>query len=158
MLKIEDISTLIKLIDQSSLTRLELECESTKLVLVKADSAEIAVMPAATVLQHEQLAKDVSNDGDAVRVEKVPKTDAKEVFHTITAPMVGTFYTAAEPGAEPFIQIGQKITADQIVCILEAMKLFNETEAGIAGEVVSILAKDGDFVEYGQPLFVVKPD
>ncbi|QJW47093.1 acetyl-CoA carboxylase biotin carboxyl carrier protein [bacterium BFN5] len=152
MLKIEDIATLIKLIDQSSLTRLELECESTKLVLVKADSAELAAMPAATVSQYEPLVK------DAARTEKVAQADTKEELYTITAPMVGTFYAAAEPGAEPFIQIGQKITTDQIVCILEAMKLFNETEAGVAGEVISVLAKDGDFVEYGQPLFVVKPD
>lgn len=158
MLKIEDIATLIKLIDQSSLTRLELECESTKLVLVKADSAELAVMPAATVLQHEPLVKDARNHEDAARMEKVAPADTKEELYTITAPMVGTFYAAAEPGAEPFIQIGQKITADQIVCILEAMKLFNETEAGVAGEVISVLAKDGDFVEYGQPLFVVRPD
>lgn len=158
MIKIEDITTLIKLIDQSSLTRFELECDSTKLVLVKADSAVIANMPAATVLQHEDLVKAPINDVEAARVEKASQAGAKEALHTITAPMVGTFYAAAEPGAEPFIQIGQKIAADQIVCILEAMKLFNETEAGIAGEIVSILAKDGDFVEYGQPLFVVKPD
>jgi acetyl-CoA carboxylase biotin carboxyl carrier protein len=158
MLKIEDIATLIKLIDQSSLTRLELEYESTKLILVKADSVELAAMPAATVLQHEPLVKDAGSHGDASRMEKVVHADTKEELYTITAPMVGTFYAAAEPGAEPFIQIGQKITADQIVCILEAMKLFNETEAGVAGEVISVLAKDGDFVEYGQPLFVVKPD
>ncbi|GBG57544.1 acetyl-CoA carboxylase, biotin carboxyl carrier protein [Sporomusaceae bacterium FL31] len=158
MLNIEDITTIIKLIDQSSLTRFELEYESTKLVLVKAGAAAISDIPAATVLQHEQLVKDPSSGMAAWRVEKTSQTDAKEALHTITAPMIGTFYAAAEPGAEPFIQIGQKIAADQIVCILEAMKLFNETEAGIAGEIVSILAKDGDFVEYGQPLFVVKPD
>ncbi len=79
-------------------------------------------------------------------------------LEAITASSVGTFYAAPEPGAEPFVKPGQTITANTVVCVLEAMKLFNEIEAGINGEIVEVLLKDGDFVEYGQPLFIVKPE
>jgi len=71
---------------------------------------------------------------------------------------VGTFYAASEPGADPFVKPGQKVMANTVVCVLEAMKLFNEIEAGITGEIVEVLCKDGEFVEYGQPLFLVKPE
>ena len=87
--------------------------------------------------------------------EEISDADEKELIE-ITAPMVGTFYSATEPGAEPFVKVGSKIDADSVICILEAMKLFTEVEADVSGEIVEILAKDGDLVEYGQPLFSVK--
>ena len=82
------------------------------------------------------------------------KTDKN--LHKITSPMVGTFYQAPSPGAEPYVKVGSKITKNTIVCIIEAMKLFNEIEADVNGEIVEILVKDGQLVEYGQPLFLVK--
>ena len=74
----------------------------------------------------------------------------------ITAPMVGTFYGAPDPKAEPFVKVGSKVTPNTVVCILEAMKLFSEIEAEVEGEITEILVKDGEFVEFGQPLFKVK--
>ena len=70
--------------------------------------------------------------------------------------MVGTFYESPSPDEDAYVQVGTKVTADQVVCIVEAMKLFNEIEAEVDGEIAEILVKDGQLVEYGQPLFLVK--
>ncbi len=76
--------------------------------------------------------------------------------HVVTAPMVGTFYSAASPGAKPFVEIGDEVKIGQVLCIIEAMKMMNQIEADKAGRVTSIMAKNGDPVEFGQPLFVIE--
>lgn len=76
----------------------------------------------------------------------------------IKAPMVGTFYSASEPGAQPFVKIGSKVHANDTVCIIEVMKLMNALAAETSGEVVNVLVADGETVEYGQPLVVIKPN
>jgi acetyl-CoA carboxylase biotin carboxyl carrier protein len=72
--------------------------------------------------------------------------------------MVGTFYKAPEPGKPPYVQVGDKVSKNTVVCIVEAMKLFNEIEAEVDGVIVKVLVEDGQLVEYGQPLFLVKPE
>ena len=140
MLNLAEIQALIKTLDNSSIEKFEYECDEYRLSLKKGSSV-VAVKTA----QAEPV----------VEEEAVDDADEKELIE-ITAPMVGTFYSAAEPGAEPFVKVGSKIDADSVICILEAMKLFTEVEADVSGEIVEILAKDGDLVEYGQPLFSVK--
>ncbi len=76
--------------------------------------------------------------------------------HTITSPMVGTYYSAASPGAKVFVEIGSEIKVGQTLCIIEAMKMMNQIESDKAGRVTAILAKNGDPVEFGQPLFIVE--
>jgi acetyl-CoA carboxylase biotin carboxyl carrier protein len=76
---------------------------------------------------------------------------------TINSPMVGTFYSAASPDAKPFIAAGDRVTADTVVCIIEAMKVFNEIKAEASGVVERVLVENGQAVEFGQPLFVIKP-
>ena len=83
--------------------------------------------------------------------------DAKTTTVTIEAPMVGTFYRASAPDAAPFVSEGDIVKEDQILCIIEAMKLMNEIEAKTAGRIVKILVENGQPVEYGQPLFLVEP-
>ena len=75
---------------------------------------------------------------------------------TVTAPMVGTFYSAPAPGAKPFVDIGSEVKSGDVLCIIEAMKMMNQIESDKAGRVVSVLAKNGDPVEFGQPLFVIE--
>ncbi len=75
----------------------------------------------------------------------------------IGSPMVGTFYSAADPGSPPFVQVGSNVHAGSIVCILEAMKVFNEIKAEVAGTIERVLVKNGQTVEYGQPMFLVRP-
>ena len=76
--------------------------------------------------------------------------------HVITAPMVGTFYASPSPGAKPFVEIGDEIKVGQVLCIIEAMKMMNQIEADKAGRIASIMARNGDPVEFGQPLFVIE--
>jgi acetyl-CoA carboxylase biotin carboxyl carrier protein len=76
--------------------------------------------------------------------------------HVVTAPMVGTFYGAASPGAKPFVEIGTEVKEGQVLCIIEAMKMMNQIESDKAGKVTAIMATNGDPVEFGQPLFVIE--
>ena len=140
MLNLAEIQALIKTLDNSSIEKFEYECDEYRLSLKKGNSTVAVKAAQAEPVVEEEAADEV---------------DEKELIE-ITAPMVGTFYSAAEPGAEPFVKVGSKIDADSVICILEAMKLFTEVEADVTGEIVEILAKDGDLVEYGQPLFSVK--
>ena len=139
MLNLAEIQALIKTLDNSSIEKFEYESDEYRLSLKKGSST-VAVKKA---------------QAEPVVEEEAADADEKELIE-ITAPMVGTFYSATEPGAEPFVKVGSKIDADSVICILEAMKLFTEVEADVSGEIVEILAKDGDLVEYGQPLFSVK--
>jgi acetyl-CoA carboxylase biotin carboxyl carrier protein len=82
-------------------------------------------------------------------------TDAN--LHKIVSPMVGTFYRASSPDADPYVSEGDTINSKSVVCIVEAMKLMNELEAEVSGTIVKVLVENGQLVEYGQPLFLVKP-
>ena len=81
--------------------------------------------------------------------------EAPEAAFVVKSPMVGTFYRASQPGAEPFVQVGSKVTESEVVCLIEAMKLLNEIEAGKAGMIKAVLVENGQPVEYGQPLFLI---
>lgn len=82
---------------------------------------------------------------------------AEEELHTVKSPIVGTFYEAPGPGALPFVKAGDQVAAGQVLCIIEAMKLMNEIESDASGEVVKMLVSNGQPVEYGQPLFAIRP-
>lgn len=86
-----------------------------------------------------------------------PAAEAEEQLHEVKSPIVGTFYESPSPGASPFVKIGDQVEVGQVLCIVEAMKLMNEIESDVAGEIVKRIATSGQPVEYGQPLFVVRP-
>ena len=86
-----------------------------------------------------------------------PAPAAEEELHTVKSPIVGTFYEAPGPGALPFVKPGDQVAAGQVLCIIEAMKLMNEIESDKSGEVVKVLVSNGQPVEYGQPLFAIRP-
>jgi len=86
-----------------------------------------------------------------------PGSGEREGFHVITAPIVGTFYRAANPDAEPFVKVGDVVEKGKTLCIVEAMKLMNEIESDTSGEVLRVFVENGQPVEYGQPLFGIRP-
>lgn len=86
-----------------------------------------------------------------------PAAAAEEGLHTVKSPIVGTFYEAPSPGAPPFVKAGDTVEVGQVLCIVEAMKLLNEIESDVAGELVKKLANNGQPIEYGQELFVIRP-
>lgn len=155
MFSIEEIGEIIKLVEQSSLQRFELEQKAVKLVLVKS---KIFSLKSESGLAESCANAVIKSSGSLPVPEITPTALADKGFYKILAPVVGSFYAAPEPGAEPFVKVAQKVAAGTVVGIVEVMKLFNEIESEIDGEIVDILVKDGDFVEYGQPLFIVKPE
>lgn len=157
-MKFEDIKKLVDLIDASkTLTELNLEQDEYKIVIkkekeiVQAPLATTYEIPTAPVMPTPQIQSQPQPQTSATSI-----AEDVETGKTINAPMVGTFYKSPSPESAPYVSVGDKVNADTTVCILEAMKLFNEIQAEISGEIVEILVEDGQMVEYGQPLFKVK--
>ncbi|MCO7176594.1 acetyl-CoA carboxylase biotin carboxyl carrier protein [Sporolactobacillus kofuensis] len=160
MLSIEDIKALIKEMDTSSISELKFESEDAKITLRKAAAVanktvlQAVPQPAEVQAPVAQPAPQTAQVAEAKSVEKIEDSS----LHKITAPMVGTFYSSSSPESGAFVSKGSKVDSKTVVCIVEAMKLFNEIEAECKGTIVDILAEDGQLVEYGQPLFLVKED
>ncbi|CEG22939.1 Biotin carboxyl carrier protein of acetyl-CoA carboxylase [Planococcus massiliensis] len=165
-MKIQEIREIIKLVDNSSIDEFTYESEGTKVKLKKSGSTVSASAPVqASAPAAEPAAQPAKApvSTPAAKAEELISEEAPEVpaaqeenMHKILSPMVGTFYQSPSPEEEAYVQPGTKVSADQVVCIVEAMKLFNEIEAEVDGEIAEILVKDGQLVEYGQPLFLVK--
>ena len=158
---IRKIKKLIELLEESGIAEIEIK-EGEEAVRISrmpaANSmpaypqyAHVASLPMAMAPQLEAPAK-----AAAAPVTEVAVTKPKPNEHVITAPMVGTFYASPSPGAKAFIEIGDEIKVGQVLCIIEAMKMMNQIESDKAGKVTSIMARNGDPVEFGQPLFVVE--
>jgi len=159
MFKLSEIKELIKLVDSTSVQELEVENEGSRLVIRKPGKAEVAYVPAPqAVPAHIPAAVQAPAPEAAAPAEPAPAPARTDNLHQIVSPMVGTFYRAPSPDAPPFVNVGDRVTEKTVVCILEAMKLMNPLEAEVRGEIVDILVENGQLVEYGQPLFLVKPD
>ena len=167
-MKVQEIREIIKLVDQSNISEFVFENEGTKIQMKKTETGtvtypaavpqQVQAQPAIEVQPAAALAPAPVQPKAAETVTAPAESTEQENLHKILSPMVGTFYQSPSPDADNYVKIGDKVTADSIVCIVEAMKLFNEIEAEINGEIVEVLVKDGQLVEYGQPLFSVKPE
>jgi acetyl-CoA carboxylase biotin carboxyl carrier protein len=162
MLKVQEIRELIKLVDQSNIDEFVYEHDGSKIKMKKKTAEAVVVQPAKTVSEEIQAPKAAVTapvkQEPVVEPAVAESVKETENLHKIVSPMVGTFYQSSSPDAESYVKTGSKVSKDSIVCIVEAMKLFNEIEAEINGEIVEILVSDGQLVEYGQPLFLVKPE
>lgn len=168
MYKVNEIKELIRALDKSDIGELEIRGENKeKLTIKKEGAAQTAVVAAETVQQQQPVpAPQNEAPAPAAPKEDTPakapeaKEEAKaaedDSLEEITSPMVGTFYRAPSPDADPYVKKGDKVGEETVVCIVEAMKLMNELEAEVSGEIVEILVDNGELVEYGQPLFRVK--
>ncbi|MBT2574473.1 acetyl-CoA carboxylase biotin carboxyl carrier protein [Bacillus sp. ISL-51] len=158
MLKINEIHELIKRIDESSIDEFIYENEGVSLKLKKNEAPAVHVTGQAQAVPAAAPAPQAANPEvrEAAPAQEAPKQD--ENLHKITSPMVGTFYASSSPEAGPYVNQGSKVSENTVVCIVEAMKLFNEIEAEVKGEIVEVLVENGQLVEYGQPLFLVKAE
>ncbi|HBU85739.1 MULTISPECIES: acetyl-CoA carboxylase biotin carboxyl carrier protein [Paenibacillus] len=154
MFKLSEIKELIKLVDESSVQELEIENEGSRLSIRKPGKTEYVQ---AAAIQPQMIAAPQVQPA-AVVAEAAPQVDTTSHLHKIVSPMVGTFYRASSPEVGPFVSAGDKVVEKTTVCIIEAMKLMNELDADIKGEIVEVLVENGQLVEYGQPLFLVKPE
>lgn len=146
-MNLKEVKQLIDLMNENNLGELEIERDGLKIRLkregekIKKEEIVTAVSPAkpseSTEIKEEQLQK-------------------KEGFFELKSPMVGTFYRSPSPNAEAFVEPGQEIEEDHVVCIIEAMKLMNEIKSEVKGKVVEILVKNGEAVEFDQPLFRIE--
>lgn len=179
MWKMHEIREMIKLFEESSLQEMEVDLEDagSKISLKKQESAldsyvrigpptaqvvSLAVKEAPVPVKKEipkPVVQSVAVETKPVQNKSQEPLDANNPsIYKIISPMVGTFYQAPGIDADPFVKIGDRVEKSTIVCILEAMKLFNEIEAEVTGEIVEVLVKNGQLVEHGQALFLVKAE
>ena len=148
---LEYIEQLVKMVSDSELTELTLEEKESAIVIRK----EKEVVQAQTILPQAVAAPAVQAPAASAAQEEKAVEEAPK-GKPVTSPMVGTFYMASSPGAKPFVEVGSTVSAGQVVCIIEAMKLMNEIESEVSGKVTQICVKDGEAVEYGQVLMYVE--
>ncbi|MGG2055476.1 acetyl-CoA carboxylase biotin carboxyl carrier protein [Lysinibacillus pakistanensis] len=164
MFKIQEIREIIKLVDSSSIDEFVYEVDGAKVKLKKNG----VVVTETVAPKKEVVAPVIQQSAPAAPVAPAAPAKAEEApaaptandpsLHKVVSPMVGTFYQAPNPDSPAYVKVGDKVGNETIVCIVEAMKLFNEIEAEVQGEIVEVLVKDGELVEYGQPLFLVKAE
>lgn len=137
----EEIEELTKYLKEKGLSELTIETKDGKITVKKDLLGEVttSITPTSEKFKREK------------------PTEAKSKYYEVTSPMVGTFYIASSPGAEPFVQVGSKVKSGDVLCIIEAMKIMNELPSEISGAVVEILVKDSQTVEYGQVLMRIEP-
>jgi acetyl-CoA carboxylase biotin carboxyl carrier protein len=148
---IEGIRQLLALMNEHGLVELEIEQDDLVVRLRKAGAVPLAVAVAAVPVAAGPAVPGAAAAAPAapVREEKLP---------TINSPMVGTFYATPSPDAEPYVKVGDHVTEETVVCMIEAMKVFNEIRAEMSGTIERLLVKNAQAVEFGLPLFVVRPD
>ncbi|HHW67487.1 MAG: acetyl-CoA carboxylase biotin carboxyl carrier protein [Epulopiscium sp.] len=146
------IEQLMKAMDETNLTHLEIEEEGIKIKMKK----EKEVVAVAAAEPKVQPVTEAAAPKTAEKTEEPSsKTEEKEGT-LVCSPIVGTFYSAPAPGAKPFVSLGDKVKKGDVLCIIEAMKLMNEIESDVDGEIVEIFVQNEEMVEYNQPLFRIK--
>jgi acetyl-CoA carboxylase biotin carboxyl carrier protein len=165
-----EIRELIKLVDQSSITKFDYEFEGLKVCIKKGTIKGTQIQAVSSVqgsvpqhvdstpVQTPAQATSVSTSEPVTAAEENSTEKDTAGLHKIVSPMVGTYYSSPSPDSPAYVKVGDKVNDSSVVCIVEAMKLMNEIEAEVRGEIVEILVQNGQLVEYGQPLFLVKPE
>ena len=153
-MKIDEIKTIVKMMSENDLTEFKIEAEEYNLCIKRGNNktqvfAAPAIAPAAAPVVHAAPAAPAAPAAAPASAPEVPE-------NTIDSPIVGTFYAAPSPDAKPFVKVGDKVTADTVVCIVEAMKVMNEIKAEKAGVIKEVLVENSTPVEYGQALFVIE--
>jgi acetyl-CoA carboxylase biotin carboxyl carrier protein len=143
----EDVREILKLIDESDLDELHIETENFVLHVSKGAGGDGASLTPLMGVR----------EASPTRTPEHPEEPRSDGTTTIDSPMLGTFYRAERPGADPFVEIGTEVEPDTIVCIIEVMKMMNSVPAGIVGTIAEVCCDNAALVEYGQPLFRVEP-
>lgn len=162
---LKDIQELVKMVSKSGVSHLEVEMDGTKVVVknehqsvapVVVQQPQVITAPAPQVIQATAPAPAPVAAAPAVSPAAAPAADAGK-YESVKSPMIGTFYRSPGPDKPVFVNVGDEVKKGQVLCIIEAMKLFNEIESEISGRIVKVLVDDSSPVEYDQPLFLVEP-
>ncbi|HYE54156.1 MAG TPA: acetyl-CoA carboxylase biotin carboxyl carrier protein [Chitinophagaceae bacterium] len=159
----KQIQELIRMVNKSNIGELTIE-EKGFHITIKQKTEPVQNIIAAPAMQQPmamQQAPAATQPAQASQqqgtAEKPKAAESTDNYVTIKSPMIGTFYRSAAPGKPSFVEVGSEVTPGKVVCIIEAMKLFNEIESEVKGRIVKVLAEDASPVEYDQPLFLVEP-
>jgi acetyl-CoA carboxylase biotin carboxyl carrier protein len=158
---LKEIQNLIKFVAKSGASEVKLEMEDVKITIKTGSDSETTIVQQIPVSQQlPQQAMPAAQPGQAqpVTVETASNTPSEESkYITVKSPIIGTFYRKPSPDKPLFVEVGQTISEGDVLCIIEAMKLFNEIESEVSGTIVKILVDDSSPVEFDQPLFLVDP-
>jgi acetyl-CoA carboxylase biotin carboxyl carrier protein len=160
---LKDIQNLIKFVAKSGASEVKLEMEDIKItVKTGSEKTETTIVqqaiPASQIpVTAQAIAPVEAPAAPAPAKEESAPADDESKYLTITSPIIGTFYRKPSPDKPMFVEVGDVVNDDSIVCVIEAMKLFNEIESEVSGKIVKILVEDSSPVEFGQPLFLVDP-
>ncbi len=158
--KLEELRELVEFLKANGIAEFGMERDDLKVNIKFAGAAGASAGVDAALLSqlmaHGSGITAVAGGVKAVAAEAAAAAPAEEALHEVKSPIVGTFYESPSPGAPPFVKPGDQVEVGQVLCIVEAMKLMNEIESDIAGEVVRQIATSGQPVEYGQPLFAIR--
>ena len=165
MIDLRYVKKLIDILDESTVDSIEISSDKgMKIRISKSPSGRGAMQVAPPAVMAPMLAPPMIGAAHTTPAEPSPAIEApaapepKGGGNDVKSPMVGTFYSAPEPGAKPYVSVGSRVSKGQILCIIEAMKIMNEIESEVAGVVTEVLASDAQPVEYGQPLFRIDPN
>jgi acetyl-CoA carboxylase biotin carboxyl carrier protein len=160
--KLDELRALVEFLKANEIAEFDMEQDDLKVRIKFAGAPATAAVGGLDMAQLSRLmasapAAPVAATAHAPAASAAaPEAPAEEVLHEVKSPIVGTFYESPSPGAPAFVKIGDQVEAGQVLCIIEAMKLMNEIEADVAGEIVKRIAASGQPVEYGQPLFAIR--
>ena len=152
---IRKVKKLIELLEESGIAEIEIS-EGEESVRISRYPQGGAPAPVVHYAAPPVAAPAAAAPAIAAAAPAAAAPAASKADHTVTAPMVGTFYSAASPGAKPFVDIGSEVNVGDTLCIIEAMKMMNQIESEFTGRVVSVRVENGNPVEFGQPLFVIE--
>ncbi len=162
MIDIRKLKELVRLMVSNDLTELDLRDSEEQVTLRRSSVHAPPQVFTAPPVQTQLTAPPAPAQPAAAQSQGAQQTpsgaDEEEGLIRIESPMVGTFYSAPNPDSPPFVEPGKQINSETVVCIIEAMKIFNEIKAECSGTIRQVLVKNGQAVEFGQPLFLVKPD
>jgi acetyl-CoA carboxylase biotin carboxyl carrier protein len=153
------IKKLVKIVDTSGVTDLEIEEDGLRIKVAKKTKNTLVNPQPQMIVQTEPA--EAPSPPEVVTGVIAPSEKSEEAtgnFHDINSPIVGTFYRAPAPDADPYVQVGDSVSPGTVLCVVEAMKLMNEIESDVSGKVVKILVENGKPVEYNQPLFFIEPN
>jgi acetyl-CoA carboxylase biotin carboxyl carrier protein len=153
-LDIRKVKKLIELLEESGIAEIEIKEGEEAVRISRMPTGPMVAHMAPAMMQAPPVAAIAAPVAAPPATAAAPARRASE--HVVSAPMVGTFYSSASPGAKTFVEIGTEVKEGQVLCIIEAMKMMNQIESDKSGKITAIMATNGDPVEFGQPLFVIE--
>ena len=158
---IKEIQNLIKFVSKSEVAEVNLKLKDFEIKIKNIGGQTVTYAPQPMMqqpmmMQAPQAAAPVAPQAPAESGSAAAAEDNSK-YITVKSPMIGTFYRSSGPGKDPFVSVGDSVSAGSVLCIVEAMKLFNEIESEVSGKIVKILADDSTPIEYDQPLFLIDP-